>query len=121
MPIKSRWTGSGFAPAQAQFGVGSVAPNLTAIAGGQAAALLLGDDVNIVTTAAASTGVRLPDSTLAQPGDILRVVNYGANALSVFPPTGGRINNGTVNTANSLAINTGRTYCCLDGTNWASV
>jgi hypothetical protein len=68
----------------------------------------------VVTTAAASTGVILPacGATGNQyfPGDTIFIANHGANSLSVYPPVGGKIANGTTNAALALAATKSGVY-----------
>lgn len=80
--------------------VGDVADSLTAAGSSQGTALKLNAVVNVVTTAAASTGVQLPPM---QTGDSVVVVNLGANSLSVYPLTGGAIQSGAANAAFAVA------------------
>lgn len=89
----------GTPPALAQAIVGDVANNLTAAGTTQANALALSAVNNIVTTTAASTGVRLPAT---QPGDSVIVANLGANALLVYPVVGGAIQTGATNAGFSV-------------------
>jgi hypothetical protein len=86
-------------PALAQAVVGDVANTLTATGTTQANALALSCANNIVTTAAASTGVRLPTTS---PGDSVLVANLGANALLVYPVVGGSIQGAAVNVGFSV-------------------
>jgi hypothetical protein len=53
--------------------------------------------INVVTTAAASSGVQLPSS---QIGDEVEILNLGANAVTVYPDT-------TSNRVNALSAGTG--------------
>ena len=62
----------------------SVSSNLTAAGATLATATALPSMFNRVGTAAASTGVRLPEVDL---GVIVTVRNDGANAVLVYPPT----------------------------------
>lgn len=100
------------APASmAQAIVGDVADGLTAVGTTQANALQLSAANNVVTTAAASTGVRLPAMSV---GDAVEVANLGANALLVYPPVGGTIQGGAANAgfsvpAGKTAVFTART------------
>lgn len=117
MSIKSKLTGVGTAPAQAQNITGTLVNSLTAAGSSQGTALALGnDDYNIVTTTAASTGVILPATLSAS--DEMWVVNYGANTLSVYPPVGGKINNGSTNAAVSISANKNASFICIDGLNF---
>lgn len=117
--IKQRLTGSGFASLQTLSVGETVSNSLTAAGSTQANAVLLGDDINVFTTTGASTGCILPSTLVASGGDKITVINYGANALSVYPPTGGKINNGTTNAAVSLAANKSGIFISIDGTNYA--
>jgi len=89
----------GTAPLLAQAIVGEVANNLTAVGTTQANALKLAVATNIVTTAAASTGVQLPSTS---QGDAITVANLGANALLVYPVVGGAIQTGATNAGFSV-------------------
>lgn len=66
-----------------------IATGITAAGTTTADATAIAQGVNVVGTTASGTGVRLP--TMAA-GDVIRVFNQGANALLVYPPTGGTIN-----------------------------
>lgn len=90
---------------------GSLGTALTAAGNSQATALQLVDDNNVVTTTAASAGVLVP---AMDPTDTVMVANFGANALSVYPPVGGKINNGSTNAAASLPANKGAIITCVD-------
>lgn len=83
----------------AQAIVGDVANNLTALGTTQANALKLASVNNVVTTAAASTGVQLPSTGT---GDGIVVANLGANALLVYPVVGGSIQGGAANAGFSV-------------------
>lgn len=93
--------GAGVAPLMAQMINGTVSDGLTATGSNQATALQLSSDVNVITTVAASTGVLL--AAIPAPGDEVIVVNLGANALNVYPATGGAIQSGATNAAFSVA------------------
>ena len=89
-----------------------MANNLTAAGTTQANALALSAVNNIVTTAAASTGVRLP-STGA--GDGVIVANLGANALLVYPVVGGSIQGGATNAGFSVPTLKTAIFTARDG------
>jgi hypothetical protein len=117
MAIKQKLTGVGTAPAQTQNIVGTMANTLAAAGSTQGTATALGnDDYNIFTTVAASTGAILPSNLSAS--DEMWVANYGANSLSVYPPTGGKINNGSANAAVAVAAGKNASFICIDGTNF---
>lgn len=74
-------------------------------------------DINVITTAAASTGVKLPAP--AGIGDEVVVFNRGANACLVYPQVGGQINALTATTAGfSVAAGGRAVFVCHNGTDW---
>lgn len=82
----------------------SVATGLTAAGTTISDALQLTAVVNNVTTAAASTGVKLFETLNTSTGFMVYVRNGGANAINVFPPNGsGTINGGSAGAAVSVA------------------
>ena len=93
-----------------------VVSGLTATGSSQATAfpLLNGTDHQF-TTVAASTGAVLPAARLA---DSVSVWNGGASSLSVYPPLGGKVNDGTVNVAYSLPAASGITFFAADLLTW---
>lgn len=102
--------GSGFSGAQSNFLLGPVAGALTATGTDLATALQLTADLNIVTTTASSTGVKLPFGDI-YPGDEIKVVNFGANALAVFPASAtGKLNAGSDGAA--VSVPTLKTAIC---------
>lgn len=103
MAIQQRTVVTGISAPQAQAIAGTVANTLTATGAAQATALALPADINRFTTVAASTGTIIP---AMNPGDYVEIFNGGANALSVYPPTGGAINAVATNGAYSLATAT---------------
>lgn len=62
----------------------SVASGLTAAGTNRATALALSKDINVIGTAAASTGVVLPASATVGIGGKVTVFNNGANAITVY-------------------------------------
>jgi hypothetical protein len=117
--------GSG-TPAGQAIGITAGVPLTAQLAAGttQATATAIVDDFSVFSTVAASAGARLPAanaiSLTAQAGDIYRVVNFGANPLSVYPPTGGNISNAGVNTAISVPVNKTADFYCIGNNIWAS-
>lgn len=77
---------------------------LTAAGNSQGTALAIpsGQDCSIFTTVAASTGCIFPSSGVSI-GEEYVVVNHGANALSVYPASGGKVGTAATNAAYSLA------------------
>lgn len=101
---------------------GVTAGGLTAAGTTYADALQLAvdTDVNVVTTAAASSGVKL--SAPSGPGDEVVVFNRGANACLVYPQAGGQINALTATTAGfSVAAGGRAAFISYDGTNWMAL
>ena len=77
-----------------------LATGITAAGTDSATGTLLTKEISNVTTVGASTGVRL---YVAPTGSILYVKNSGANALLVYPDTGGTINGGSTDAGVSVA------------------
>lgn len=92
--------GAGMPPLVATMINGTCSDNLTAAGSTQGTAAACPSDVNVFTTVAASTGCIL--NAMPAPGDEIVVTNLGANALSVYPPTGGIIQTGGTNAAFSV-------------------
>jgi len=94
----------------------------TAVAGAttaQATATLLTGSINLITTAASQTAVRLPsDTALAVP---IMVYNSTSTAALVFPPTGGNINEAATNASFSVAQAKTTTFWRVSTTKWIAV
>jgi len=116
---------AGVSPIQAKVLVGDVdmgAPlniGQTATGSTQATAFQISSATTVFGTVASGTGAILPTVTA---GDELWVTNYGANALTVYPPVGGAINNGSANAGVSIAANGTTAFKCVsaNGLNFAS-
>lgn len=118
MAIKMKLMAAGLSALAATEVVGTVNSGLTAAGSGQITALTLPLDDNIVfTTVGSSTGC-IFGSGIYSAGDEVAIANHGANALSVYPASGGKIANGSANAA--FTINTTKTayFVCIDGLNW---
>jgi hypothetical protein len=103
MPTQSNLIGSGCPALQAQASVGIVKGGLTAAGTNQGTAAACPSDFNVFTTVASSTGAILPATgSMYQVPDQLVVVNHGANALTVYPPTGGTIGTNAANAGVSV-------------------
>lgn len=103
MPTQANLMGSGCAALQARASMGFPSSNLTAVGATQGTALPLPTDFNVFTTTPVGTGAILPATGFQyQVTDTVIVVNHGANALLVYPPTGGQVANGAVNAALSV-------------------
>nr|WP_294525774.1 hypothetical protein [uncultured Rhodopila sp.] len=100
--------------------------SLTALGNSQTTGLALATDFNVFTTVASSTGCQLPwgiDGATSGPvqiGDSITVVNHGANALSVYPQSGGKIANGSANAAFSVSATKLADFTYIGGGNWAA-
>ncbi len=92
---------------------------ITAFAtGGQASATQLTGSCNIVSICATNAdSVKLQ---IAQAGHRVIVVNTSANALAIFPATGGDIDTLGANNSYSLAAGLMREFIGVSGTNWIS-
>jgi len=104
MPITRNLQGAGTSAAQARAIVGSSDRGKTATGTTRTDAYLLSEDVTIFTTVPSGTGCALRTNSLEN--DIYTVVNQGANAINVYPPTTGQIGNGSVGAAYSVAAGT---------------
>lgn len=95
-----------------------VAPGLTATGTNQATAYAMTAADNEFTTVASGTGAIL---YAGSPGDEQWVYNAGANALTVYPPSGSKINSLPSNGGAQIPINTACTFKCLTSTRWVGV
>jgi hypothetical protein len=97
----------------------AVLSGLTATGTNQATAFALvsrGD--HQFTTVTSSTGAVLPSARLADSGSVW---NGGANTLSVYPPVGGKVNDGSVNAAYSVNAASGVVIFATDSLTWYAV
>lgn len=81
----------------------SVATGLTAVGTNQATALQLSKALNVISTAASSTGVALPTASSVGIGGEVLVYNDGSNAIKVYS------NAGVIDTIDGTAGATGVT------------
>ena len=94
----------GFSSGSAKAINGQVHPTVSAAGTAITDATDLRASINVVTTAAASSGVQLPN---CEVGDEVEVLNLGANAVTIYPDTASnRINNLTAGSGFLLATNT---------------
>lgn len=106
--------------AQTFQGVANVAPAITALGSTQGTAFVLVAETNLVTSAAAATGVLLPSGN--DLGDEVSVVNaQGTNALLVYPPTGATINGLAANAGYTLAVNKGAAFKRVTALAWTAL
>jgi len=116
MTTQQKLMGLGTAAALAAQIAGDITAGITAAGSTQATATPIYSDVNVISTAAASTGVLLPNNRSA--GDTVEVTNLGANALSVYPPTGGNIGTGAANAAFSVPVSKSAIFRQVSATQW---
>lgn len=125
MPLAKSLMGSGASAGLTQSILGRVANTLTATGSASTDALLVTSGVNIVTTTASSTGVILPPGNgtvaIANIGDEIWIANHGAQTLTVYPPAGYKINNGSANSGISVATLKAALCKCIDGNNWTVI
>lgn len=111
-------TGGDLVLAKASTSVRQVVGNtLTAAGTVFSDALALTAVVNNVTTVAAATGVRL---WLAGVGSVVYVKNSGANALLVYPDTGGTINAAAANASVSIAVGAIGIFTVVAASTWVA-
>ena len=117
MSQTKKLTGSGFAPLQAISIIGDNDYGATATGTNAATAYAVGYTNTIFTTVAASTGAILPAN--AATSDLITIVNRGANALTVYPNTGGTVDGGA---SVSLAAGAYKLFQMVsnDGLTWFS-
>ena len=84
----SRIMASGISAGAANQICGGVVTAISAAGTSNTDATVLSASVNVVSTAAASTGVKLPP---VERGALIEVYNQGANAVLVYPPAGAKI------------------------------
>jgi len=118
MALANRVVGGGFSAGQARALAGGVNAAVSAAGTGQSDATLLKASVSFVSTVAASSGVILP---LAEDGDSVTIYNGGANTLTVYPPTGARINNASANSGVSLSVNGCLQLTRVSSTRWIGI
>lgn len=124
MTQAARLTGLGMQTQLALNVTGGVANTQTALGTNQATAGTPASDNVVFTSVPSGTGVRLFGGTNSQPpispGDTFNIVNYdAANALLIYPPVGGKLNNGTTNASVSLAITKSAMCTSIDGLNYS--
>mgnify|MGYP001766522991 CR=1 FL=1 len=112
--------GIGFEVEAAKSIVGTIEAAATAAGSTAANAYALKADATLFTTVGSGTGAKLPAT--APVGSELRVYNGGANALLVYPPTSGQINNQTATTGTvSIAAGKGALFARLTNIHWGCV
>jgi hypothetical protein len=98
-------------------GVSSVKADITAAGTVITDATDLEHELNVITTAAASTGVQLPDYPI---GSAIEVHNRGANTVNVFPHSStGTIQGGGGGSAQTIASNKHGVFKRVTALDWA--
>lgn len=124
MTTKRNAMGAGVPAGAANTLIGGVTDNFIATGTTQATAALLTFGSNtVVRTGASNTGVILAPGNGSGDGffagDWTRVSNFVAgNAINVYPPVGGKIQNGTTNAAFSVGALKTAEFTCIDGLNF---
>ena len=117
MTTQAKLMGSGIASAAAlQITSGDLTNSITAAGTTQATAQAVYAEVNLVTAVAVGAGVLLPSNR--NVGDLLEVVNLGANALAVYPPLSSAIGTGATNAAFSVPVSKVCTFRMVTSTLW---
>lgn len=113
MPLATNLMGGGLSHGQASAIVGKAVLAAGVAAGTtQGTALALTADVVFMSTVAASSGVICP----AVVHGTITIYNGGANALTIYPPVGNKINATAINGGITLAQNTSITLTYVSAT-----
>lgn len=100
-------------------GGGSVVNNATAAGSASTDAYAIVANLTLFTTVASSTGAILPAT--AEIYDAYEVGNGGAQTLKIYPPSGGKINNGSADAAISVVAGKGAYLKRMDSVNWIAM
>lgn len=114
MPSRSALAGNPIATLNACLGYVTPVSLITAASGTSQNGYVMPTDMVVVTGANGSnTAVTLPDPYLQNwnVGDFYEIVNGVNQALVIFPPTGGKINNGSANASVALSASTSTNNC----------
>ena len=116
MPLARDMMQGGTSAGQARALNGQFNTSITAAGTAISDATDLLTSTNVITTAAASSGVQLPT---AQIGDQVDILNLGANAVTVYPDTtSNQINQLSAGTGFALAPNTAVKLKRFTSTRW---
>jgi len=116
MALAREIMGGGFSALGARAIQGQVNASVSAAGTTISDATDLASSINVITTAAASSGVQLPS---AEIGDEVEILNIGANSVTVYPDaTANRINNLSAGSGFTLAINTAVRLRKFTSTRW---
>ena len=114
--LGSDMMGLGVAPALANLMGESIPAALAAVGTAQVGAPTLTGTINQVTTAASQTAVLLP--TTQPVGTSVHVYVSSATSATVFPPSGGSINEGAANASFTVAQARLATFVRVSATKW---
>lgn len=116
MAIREDLMGVGIPAQAANLIAPDVRTGLTAAGTEIGDALALTARINVITTAAASTGVKLPDVPV---GVTVIVQNNGASTMNIFPhSSSGTINGGSAGAAVTVAAAAGNFLTRISSTDW---
>ena len=119
MTQKAKLKNGGVSRKTANAILGTVTTGLTATGNAsQTGGLYVTDDINVITTAGATTNsITLPNYLGA--GESITVCNYTTGqTLNIYPPVGGKIRGGATNAAITLASPGTATLICIDNLNF---
>jgi hypothetical protein len=119
MAIAARMGAAGLPAAAALALNGDVMQGIVATGRTQAQALQIPAAICVLAEAPAGTGVILPSN--GTPGDSYTIYNSGTQAINVYPPLGGIINNLAANLPAVLASTKGGVYFCIEPLKWVAV
>jgi len=118
MPLAKKIMGGGLSAGNAKAINGDVASGLTATGTNQATALAINAGVVVFGTVAGSTGAILPSGEIS---DDVWLYNGGANALTIYPDSGSKINEQATNGGVSLATATSMLLKKVTTTKWIGI
>ena len=75
-------------------------------------------DFVVATSGSGTTGLTLPSN--AAVGDDYTFVNHTGGNQLIWPPTGGKIANGSANASFTIGNTKTAFFICIDGTSWAA-
>lgn len=116
MALAREMMNGGLSAGQAKAINGGVVPALSGAGTTQGTATAIRTSTAVFTTVGASSGGILPACEI---GDSVEVLNLGANALTIYPDSGARINAVATNGGISLGVNTAIILRRFTATRWA--
>ena len=120
MTVKTKLVANGSSYRLAGAIGGSVASGLTSAGTTQGTAFAMSiDDTQVFTTVGSGTGAIFAQTY--GPNDSIVIINNGANALTVYPATGGMVNGGSANAGIAVPVGVLGLFVTPDGLNWWTV